>query len=155
MRSFMPAPRKPVGRPTKYDPAFCAQVVAMGEQGMGKAEMAAALGVAYSNFDTWQKVHPEFQEAVKEATHASQAWWEKQGRLATFGKIEGFNATSYIFQMKNRFRADWRDRHDHEVSGAGGGAIQNAVRVVLVPQKEVAAVSQSRLPAQETSEDEL
>ena len=142
----MPAPRKPVGRPTKYDPAFCDQVVAMGNEGKSKAEMAAELGVAYSNFDTWQKVYPEFQEAVKEAIRASQAWWEKQGRLATFGKIKGFNATSYIFQMKNRFRADWRDSQAHELSGPDGAPIQAEIRVVIVPPKELAVIEHIDLP---------
>ena len=77
---------------------------------------------------------------------ASEAWWERQGRLATFGHIEGFNATSYIFQMKNRFRADCRDRHDHEVSGPEGGAIQTAVRVIIVPPKEQADIQHHALP---------
>lgn len=144
----MTAPRKPIGRPTKYDPSFCDRVHAMGRQGFSKAEMAAELGIAYSNFDIWQSAHPEFQEAVKEAIRQSQAWWERQGRLATFGQIEGFNATSYIFQMKNRFREDWRDRHDHELSGPGGGVIQTAVKVVIVPPKEAAAISSLELPKQ-------
>ncbi len=137
---------KQIGRPSKYDPAFCARVIALGRKGFGKAEMAAELDVAYSNFDNWQKRHPEFQEAVKEAMRASQAWWERQGRLATFGKIEGFNVTSYIFQMKNRFRADWRDRHDHELSGPDGGPIRAAVRVVIVPPKELAVIEHIDLP---------
>ena len=36
-----------------------------------------------------------------------EAWWEAHGRLATF-RSEGFNATSYIFNMTNRFGADWK-----------------------------------------------
>jgi len=106
----------PAGRPSKYDPSFCDAVIACGRDGMGKAEMAAEIGVAYSTFDLWTQEHPEFSEAVKEARRLSQAWWEKQGRVATFGAIEGFNATSYIFQMKNRVREDWNDTVKQEVS---------------------------------------
>jgi hypothetical protein len=106
----------PTGRPSKYDPAFCDAVIKCGQEGMSKAEMAAELGVAYSTFDLWAQQHPEFSEAVKEARRLSQAWWEKQGRIATFGAIDGFNATSYIFQMKNRFREDWNDTVKQEVN---------------------------------------
>ena len=114
----------PAGRPSKYDPAFCDMVIAAGQEGMGKAEMAAEIGVAYSTFDLWTQEHEEFSEAVKQARRLSQAWWEKQGRVATFGGVDGFNATSYIFQMKNRFREDWNDTVKQEVTGKDGGPIQ-------------------------------
>ena len=107
----------PKGRPTKYEPAMCEVVIACGKEGMGKAEMAAELGVAYSTFDLWTQQHPQFSEAVKDAQRFAQAWWEKQGRLATFGGVDGFNATSYIFQMKNRFRDEWNDTVKQETKG--------------------------------------
>ena len=131
----MPENLRRPGRPTKYVPAMCDRVIALGAQGMGKAEMAVELGVAYSTFDLWQKDRPEFSEAVKEAVRQSQAWWERQGRLATFGKLDGFNATAFIFQMKNRFREDWRDRHDLAHMGADGGAVKTETRVLIVPPK--------------------
>jgi hypothetical protein len=80
---------------------------------MGKCEMAEELGITYTSFETYQQQHPEFLEAVKDALRKSQSWWEKQGRLATFGAVDGYNATSYIFQMKNRFKQDWADRQLH------------------------------------------
>ena len=110
----------PGGRPTKYRPEFCEQVIECGEQGMGLAEMASELDIHYSTFQAWQDEKPEFSEAVKEARRQSQAWWERQGRLATFGGVDGFNATSYIFQMKNRFREDWADRREMDHSNTDG-----------------------------------
>jgi len=105
------------GRPSKYDPAFCERVIELGTGGAGKCEMSAELGIHYTTFEAWQSEHEEFSEAVKQALRFSQAWWEKQGRIATFGGVEGYNATSYIFQMKNRFREDWRDKVEQEHSG--------------------------------------
>lgn len=103
------------GRPSEYKPEYCDRLLEMGEQGMSKAEMAAELGIAYDTFNRWQNERADFSASVKEAVRRSQAWWEKQGRIATFGGVEGFNATSYIFQMKNRFREEWNDtiRQDH------------------------------------------
>ena len=126
----------PAGRPSKYNPAMCDTVIQCGRDGMGKAEMAAELGIAYSNFDRWQHEHPEFQDAVKEAVRQSQAWWEKMGRVSTFGGIDGFNATSYIFQMKNRFRADWNDTVKSEHSGPDGGAIIQKIERVIIDPKD-------------------
>jgi hypothetical protein len=104
----------PAGRPSDYDESFCARVIELGKEGASKAEMAAELGCARSTFAVWEEAHPEFSEAVKHAVDLSQAWWEKNGRLATFGGTEGFNATSFIFNMKNRFPSDWKDKVEQD-----------------------------------------
>lgn len=121
----------PAGRPTKYDPAFCDKVIDLGREGAGKCEMAAELGITYNSFETYQDQHPEFLQAVKEALRLSQAWWEKQGRIATFGGFDGFSATSFIFNMKNRFKDDWRDKVEQEHSG--GVEIKEIKRTIVDP----------------------
>ena len=102
----------PAGRPTKYRDEFCERVIAMGRYGASKAEMALELDIDYTTFLAWQQTHEEFSKAVKTAEQHSKGWWERLGRQATIGEVEGFNATSFIFNMKNRFKEDWRDRHD-------------------------------------------
>lgn len=109
--------KRPVGRPSTYDPAFCEQVIALGLEGASKHEMALELGCAWATFHNWQEAHPEFMDAIKAATEAARGWWEKQGRTATFGAVPGFNATSYIFNMKNRFPDGWREKIDSEHTG--------------------------------------
>lgn len=121
----------PAGRPTKYDPAMCETVVECGRQGMGKLETCAELDIDYSTFEAYQEKYPEFSKAVKRGRELSQAWWEQKGREATFGGVDGFNATSYIFNMKNRFREDWKDKHDHEVNGNLGVTISRGDSDVL------------------------
>lgn len=105
------------GRPTTYDPAFCDKVIELGQTGASKHEMALEIGCAWSTFALWQSEHPEFSDAVKAATDSAQAWWEREGRKATFGATPNFNATSFIFNMKNRFPEDWRDKQERELSG--------------------------------------
>ena len=114
----------PAGRPTKYTPEMCDRVIEMGKTGASKYEMAMELGIAMDTFTDWQNNNPQFSAAVKRSTEFSQAWWEKQGRLATFGGVEGFNATSFIFNMKNRFRHDWRDKQENELTGPDGTPLQ-------------------------------
>lgn len=106
----------PAGRPTKYDPSYCEKVIEMGKYGASKHEMALDLDINFSTFLLWQETHEEFSKAVREATGFAQAWWEKNGRTATFGSTPGFNATSFIFNMKNRFKEDWRDRVEQDIS---------------------------------------
>jgi len=115
-------PKNKGGRPSGYKPEFCSKVIEVGKQGAGKCEMSVAVCGSYMTFQRWQEEHPEFLEAVKEATRESQAWWERRGREATFGKVPGFNATAFIFNMKNRFKEDWSDRAE---SGGGLNATLN------------------------------
>lgn len=79
--------------------------------------MADACDVDRHTLKAWMEQHEDFSTSVKRGLEKAQAWWEEKGRQATFGGIDGFNATSYIFQMKNRFKEDWRDKIEQEHSG--------------------------------------
>ena len=116
----------PAGRPTKYSCEMCNTVIECGLEGKTVAEMAVAIGVSRETFNEWRHAKPQFSDAVKLGLLYAQAWWEEKGRVATFGGIEGYNATSYIFQMKNRFRDDWSDRRSLEHTGKDGGPIETA-----------------------------
>lgn len=115
----------PAGRPSKYDPAFCERVIELGAEGKTLAEMAADLDIDRSTFRAWANDKPEFYAAVKAGLDKAQGWWENNGRVATFGGFDGFNATSYIFQMKNRFKEDWRDKSEvaHDVTPEAAAAL--------------------------------
>ena len=104
----------PIGRPSKYSPDFCERVVSSGAEGKTLAGMAEDLDIDRSTLNEWIERHDDFSRAVKRGLQKSQAWWENQGRIATFGGIEGYNATSFIFNMKNRFPDDWRDKQEVE-----------------------------------------
>ncbi len=116
----------PAGRPTKYKPEHCDTVIDIMSEGASKAECCAKLGIWPSTFIDWQKENPEFSEAVKRGMLLSKAWWEEKGRKATFGGTDGFNATSFIFNMKNRFKEEdelgecWADMRENKHSGVVG-----------------------------------
>jgi hypothetical protein len=112
------------GRPTKYDPLICDQIVELGAQGKSKAQIRRDIGIHHSTWGDWIEAHPEFSAAVKEAYELSMAWWEDQGMDGMFKGMK-FNATAYIFQVKNRFPREYRDRQEHDVSGV----VHNSVTV--------------------------
>ena len=114
----------PAGRPTKYKAEFCDLVIERMREGASRAECCAEMDITPRTFLDWQDQKDEFSQAVKQGVILCKAWWEKKGRLATFGGTDGFNATSYIFNMKNRFKdADefgdnWADMRENKHSGA-------------------------------------
>lgn len=97
----------PGGRPTKYDPAMCEQVVAWGAEGKSKTWMAAQLQVSKQRIYDWEAQHSEFRDAITRAMALSQAWWEDAGQSGMY--MQGFNAGVYNKQMSNRFPDDHRD----------------------------------------------
>jgi transposase-like protein len=118
-----PAPEaRKRGRPSKYDPAMCDLVLELGEQGKSKVQIARSLGVHPETMTEWGKVHPEFSASIKEAQALAQAWWEDAGQDGIKAGPGMFNATAFIFQVKNRFRDDYRDQQDHNVNPGEGFA---------------------------------
>jgi hypothetical protein len=107
-----PKPSK-MGRPTKYDPVLREKVIDLGKEGKSKAQIAAALEIARNTLDNWAEAHPDFLSALKEAHDLALAWWEDKGQAGIDAGAGNFNATAFIFQVKNRFRAEYRDQQDH------------------------------------------
>jgi len=120
------------GRPTVYDEERCCQIVIeCGRNGQTLAEMASALGVDRATVADWREKHPAFSRAVKRGLEEAQAWWERKGREATFGAVPGFNAVSWIFNMKNRFTDDWKDRQQVDNTSSDGSMTPQVVQYVL------------------------
>lgn len=120
------ATKSKVGRPSKYDPSMCDRIVALGAEGKSKAQIRRDLGIHHSTWGEWAGKYPEFTAAIKEADELSMAWWEDLG-MDGINKGMKFNATAYIFQVKNRFPWKYRDRQEHAVehTGKAGGPIEH------------------------------
>jgi len=126
------------GRPSEYDPSHCDQVVELGKMGKSKAQIAAALGVSRQTLHNWAAAHPEFLDAVKSAHDLALAWWEDRGQESL--TADKFNATAFIFQMKNRFSEDYRDKQEREHSGANGGPIRHEFDLSGLSMEELDAL---------------
>lgn len=57
--------KRPVGRPTKYDPAYCEQAHKLALLGLTNDELARFFEIEPSTFDLWLQKHEEFSGAVK------------------------------------------------------------------------------------------
>jgi hypothetical protein len=107
-----------IGRPTKYRPEYCDQVIAHMKEGASLTSFAAELCVARSTINEWMANNPEFSESVKIGKAACAAWWERLGRNNAMSG-DG-NATLVIFGLKNMAPEDWRDRREFEHSNPDG-----------------------------------
>lgn len=95
------------GQPTKYRPEYCDQLIQHMADGLSFEAFAADVDVHFDTLYNWCKLFPEFSEAKKVGLAKSIKWWEQAGMqgMRTQG---GFNATVWVFNMKNRFK--WHDQ---------------------------------------------
>ena len=105
------------GQPTLYKSEYCAHLIAHMASGLSFESFAAVIKVNQDTLHEWAKVQPEFSEAKKEAWSQNMLFWERIGLTGMAGKMPGFNAAIWIFNMKNRFK--WRDLHAADEAKGG------------------------------------
>lgn len=105
------------GRPSKYDPKFCDEMVAFCRQGYSLTAFAGEIGVSRECLAEWGRVHKEFFVALTRAKAAAARWWEDQGRAVGKGLGGAGSATVVCFQLKNMAGHDYRDAQQIEHSG--------------------------------------
>lgn len=118
----------PAGRPSKYDPAYCEQVIEAGAEGYSLTAFAGKIGVCRDTISEWMNTHPEFSAAVKAHKAVRTAWWED--RLRSIAQIGGAGgaATATIFGLKNVAPEEFADRVVNEHTGKDGGPVQVTVK---------------------------
>jgi hypothetical protein len=105
----------PAGRPSKYDPAYCGQIIEFCKDGASISSFAASVGVCRDTITDWGQAHPDFLAAVKAAKARVAAWYDETARK--IAKDGGGNATICIFGLKNFDGADFRDVQEQKHSG--------------------------------------
>lgn len=107
-----------MGRKTKYQPETMPGLLEdyMAE-GLSFEACCGELGVSKDTGYEWVKRYPEFAEAKLLGEARGQTFWERKAiKNLELGADQKFNATVFVFTMKNRF--GWRDRK--EISGSLG-----------------------------------
>lgn len=112
-----------VGRPTKYLPEYCEQLIQHMSEGYSFESFAGKIGVSKQTIYDWEKANKDFLDAKRRAFEVSRLFWEKQGIDGLFSESfedkdaktktsKSINATVWLFNMKNRF--GWRDKQPGE-----------------------------------------
>ena len=101
----------PMGRPRTTVADLPAEWESMmreaAQDGASAVEIRCILGIGESAWETLIEDDADFRRTVKESKDLCQVWWERQGRKMSCGESDG-NATTWIFNMKNRF--GWHDK---------------------------------------------
>jgi transposase len=107
--------KKPFGRPTKYEPEFCEEVVDFMAKGYSKEAVAGHLQIDSDTLKEWNKKYPDFSTALKQGVELSRKFWEATAinHITHTAKGTQLNSTAWIFNMKNRF--NWTDKKEVEL----------------------------------------
>ncbi len=143
----------PPGRPTNYKPEFVEQARKLAELGATDREVAEFFEIDERTVYRWQHDHPDFCQALKvgketaddrvekslyrraigyshDAVHIAQ--FQGDPVIVPYVEHHAPDTTACIFWLKNRRKAEWRDRHEH--TGADGGPLE----VTWLPQPKPA-----------------
>ena len=126
------ATKHPGGRPTIYRPELGQQLIEAMAGGLSAEAAAAKIGISARSVFEWQKLHPEFLQAVQEGRAMAMLFWERLAIDVARGKPG--NSQMITLALKNRSRAASGWHHDiqkTELTGADGGAIQTEVKTTI------------------------
>ena len=110
-----------MGRPTDYKPEYCDLVIEHMATGLSFESFAGLVRASKQTIYDWANKNPEFLDAKDIGFELNRLYWEKMGRdhiTHTDSKFEStpkLNSSVYIFNLKNRFPKEWRDRTESAV----------------------------------------
>ena len=132
--------KRPVGRPTTYNPAYCEEVVALGKKGKSIEQICFDLNTPVRTLYEWRDRHPEFSQALEDAKAFEQAWWESQAHAYMVETKEGpkLNASLWSRSMAARFPKKYRESTKTEITGAEGAPLLTGIQVTFVKPDEKA-----------------
>lgn len=130
--------KRPVGRPSLYDPSYCEKVIELGKLGKSVEQIAANLGLSVRVLHKWKEEHEEFMRAMEEAKEHEQAWWEEmaQGYLVEEYQGNKLNASLWSRSMAARFPKKYRESVKQEITGADGAPLLSGIQVTFVKPDE-------------------
>ena len=100
------------GQPTKYRPEYCELLVGHMAEGLSFESFAGLLGVCKQTIYNWLDENPSFLDAKNKGFEANRLFYERIG--VQQAKTGVGSATTLIFNLKNRFPSEWRDRREDE-----------------------------------------
>lgn len=133
------------GRPSSYRSEYAAQAAKLCALGATDSQLADFFEVAVSTIALWKVQHKQFSDAIKvpkqeaderveESLYRRACGYEHdevdirviegQVVMTPIRKYYPPDTAAMIFWLKNRRKAEWRDKIEQEITGKDGGPIQ-------------------------------
>ena len=130
--------KRPVGRPSLYDPSYCETVRDLGRIGKSVEQICYQLNVSLRTIYLWRDAHEEFLHALDDAKTYEQAWWEEQAAAYMVENKESdrLNSTLWSRSMAARFPKKYRESTKQEITGADGAPLLTGIQVTFVKPNE-------------------
>jgi transposase len=131
--------KRPVGRPSLYDPKYCEEVVALGKIGKSVEAIGAILGVGTKTLYNWRDQHEEFLHALDMAKEFELQWWEDiaQTHMIENKESDKINASIWSRSMAARFPKKYRESVKQEITGADGAPLLSGIQVSFVKPDDI------------------
>ena len=104
----------PAGRPTKYKPVYCDEIISLMATGLSLTAAAASLGISRETAYAWERENEEFSDAIKIA-RAKRTLKLEQDLLSA---SDSPTVTSRIFALKNANPHEWQEKQHHAVDAS-------------------------------------
>jgi hypothetical protein len=128
------------GRPkaeTTITPMWKEVILEAGRQGHHISHFLIELGISYETHYQLIKRNQEYSETVKEYNRLCEEWWFGKARESVEkGESNRFNQRLWTVIMKNKFRDNWHDAKQVDIT-SGGEKIQsdNKIQVEIIKTK--------------------
>lgn len=124
------SPKEGFGRPSKYDPAYCEEVVNVMRAGFSLTAFAGIILVTPMTIHNWRQEHPEFDEACKIGKASRLVHWEESAVKTARGGGGPGAATMINFALRNLSTDEYPDKQRVENTGADGKPMEHNVTMV-------------------------
>jgi len=121
---------RPRGRPSDYKPEYCERVISLGKLGKSVTQIASALDHHKDTLYEWEKVHPDFSDAMTRARQESQTWFEDIGQTGL--TADKFQASLWAKQVSCRFPNDYREKQDLNLGGQNGNPVESKLTIEVI-----------------------
>jgi transposase-like protein len=130
--------KRPVGRPSQYDPSLCDKVIELGRLGKSVEQIAAQIGVGTKTMYNWRDEFPEFLHALDIAKELELDWWESiaQGMMVENKDAAKLNSAIWSRSMAARFPKKYRESTKTEITGENGAPLLQGIQVTFVKPNE-------------------
>jgi hypothetical protein len=113
--------KKAVGRPLKalkdLPKNWQKGVMDLAEVGASDVELRGFLDISKQVWYRFLEEDEEFTETIARCARSCQIWWERHGRLNL--DCKEFNTQLWFLNMKNRFKGQWADKQEVDLTSKG------------------------------------